>query len=124
VNNLSIPSTHLKEKLPFVLINNLLLHIPLLAHTDGQMERQTEKQIHSLRVGWRNFLPVVLLCQFFGFWREIGFGVTYLCISRVQYSCGIVLVFGSGGKWFLALHMYLVYNTLVWLCQFFGCGRK
>jgi hypothetical protein len=26
------------------------------------------------------FFPVVLLCQFFGFWREIGFGVTYLCI--------------------------------------------
>jgi hypothetical protein len=26
------------------------------------------------------FFPVVLLCQFFGFWWEIGFGVTYLCI--------------------------------------------
>ncbi len=36
--------------------------------------------IHSLRVGWRNFFPVVLLCQFFGFWWEIGFGVTYLHI--------------------------------------------
>ncbi len=24
--------------------------------------------------------PVVLLCQFFGFWQEIGFGVTYLRI--------------------------------------------
>jgi hypothetical protein len=28
----------------------------------------------------------------FGFWQEIGFGVTYY-ESRVQYSCGIVLVF-------------------------------
>jgi hypothetical protein len=26
------------------------------------------------------FFPVVLLCQFFGFWREIGFGVTCLHI--------------------------------------------
>jgi hypothetical protein len=26
------------------------------------------------------FFPVVLLCQFFGFWREIGFGVKYLRI--------------------------------------------
>ena len=26
------------------------------------------------------FFPVVLLCQFFGFWQEIGFGVTYLHI--------------------------------------------
>jgi hypothetical protein len=26
------------------------------------------------------FFRVVLLCQFFGFWQEIGFGVTYLCI--------------------------------------------
>ncbi len=26
------------------------------------------------------FFPGVLLCQFFGFWREIGFGVTYLRI--------------------------------------------
>jgi hypothetical protein len=26
------------------------------------------------------FFPVVLLCQFFGFWRETGFSVTYLRI--------------------------------------------
>jgi hypothetical protein len=25
---------------------------------------------------------------------------------------------------FLVLHTYLVYNTLVRLCQFFGCGGK
>ncbi len=38
---------------------------------------------HSLRVGWRNFFPVVPLCQYFG----------------------------CGGKWFLVLHSYLEYNT-------------
>ncbi len=31
----------LKEKLPFVLINTLLLYIPLLALTDGQTDRET-----------------------------------------------------------------------------------
>jgi hypothetical protein len=70
----------LKEKLPFVLINTLLLHIPLFALTDRQTEYLTEEQIHSLHVGWRNIFPVVLLCQVFGFWWEIGFGVTYLPI--------------------------------------------
>ncbi len=35
-----------------------------------------------------------------------------------------VSFFGSGGKWFLVLRTYLVYDTVVWLCQFFCCGRK
>jgi hypothetical protein len=70
----------LKEKLPFVLINTFLLHIPLLALTDGWTKLLTERQIHLLRMGWRNFFPVVLLCQFFGFGREISVGVIYLRI--------------------------------------------
>ncbi len=33
-------------------------------------------------------------CVSFLFWREIGFGFTYyLCVLRVPYSCGVVLVF-------------------------------
>ncbi len=31
---------------------------------------------------------------------------------------------GSSGKLFLVLLTYLVYNTVVWLCQFFCWGRK
>ncbi len=46
----------------------------------GWSLKMTVRGEHSLRVGWRNFFPVVLLCQFFGFWWEIGFGVTYLRI--------------------------------------------
>jgi hypothetical protein len=57
----------------------------------------------------------------FWFWREIGFGVTY--VLRVQYSCGIVLVF-----WFLreivfgVIHVFRVqYSCAVvsvfWLWQ-------
>ncbi len=38
VNNQSIPSMHAKEKLPFVLINTLLIYIPLLALTRPQTE--------------------------------------------------------------------------------------
>jgi hypothetical protein len=45
--------------------------------------------IHSLRVGWRNFFPVVLLCQF--------------------------LVLAGNRFWFYIL-TYLEYNTVVALC--------
>jgi hypothetical protein len=76
-------------------------------------------------MGWRNFFPVVLLCQVLvlavnRFWFYL------LCtyVLRVQYSCGVVLVFYSDGKYFLVLRTYLVYNTVVRLCQFFGCGGK
>ncbi len=75
-------------------------------------------------MGWRNFFPVallcqffvlagnrfwfyillmlleyhtvVVLCQFFWFWREKGVGVTY--VLSVQYSCAVVSVFCCGGK--------------------------
>jgi hypothetical protein len=70
----------LKEKLPFVLINTLLLHIPLLALTHGQMELRMEEQIHSLCVGWRTFFSSCAVVLVFGFWWEIGFGVTYVRI--------------------------------------------
>jgi hypothetical protein len=39
----------MKEKFPFVLINTLLLHVPLLALTDGQTELWTEERINP---GW------------------------------------------------------------------------
>jgi hypothetical protein len=35
-----------------------------------------------------------------------------------------VSFFGCGGKLFLVLLTYLVYNTVVQLCQFFCCGQK
>ncbi len=44
-------------------------------------------------------------------------------VLRVPYSCGVVLVFLSGGQKFLA-RTYLVCNTVVQLCQFCCCGRK
>ncbi len=60
----------LKEKLPIFLINTLLLHIPLLALTDGQNYGQRNKYP---RYAWAGgtFFPVVLLYHFL-FWREQG----------------------------------------------------
>ncbi len=55
----------LKEKLPFVLINTLLLHIPLLALTDGQKDGGTETKYTRCAWAGGTFFPVVLLCQFF-----------------------------------------------------------
>ncbi len=69
------------------------------------------RNLPMLRVGWRNFFPVVMLCcDSFWFWREmrelalhyflvdcfgiereIVFGVTY--VLSVEYSCVVVSVF-------------------------------
>ncbi len=58
--------------------------------TDEQTNRRTDGKIHSLRVGWRNFFPVVLLCQF------------------------VALV--GNRFWFYILLMLLEYHTVVVLC--------
>ncbi len=74
----------------------LLLYTPLLALTHRQTDRQTEKQIHLLRMGWRNL-----------------------------FSSCVVSVFCSGRKQVLVyILMYLEYNTVVVVCQFFGCSGK
>ncbi len=57
----------------------------------------------------------------FWFWREIGFGVTY--ILRVQYSCGIVLVFWFwweicfGVTYILSVQYSCVVVSVYWLWQ-------
>ncbi len=48
MNNRSIPSKHAERKLLIFLINTLLLHIPLLALTDGQNDRER----NTLAVRW------------------------------------------------------------------------
>ncbi len=75
----------------FLFLRNTLLLYSLSPYS--WTERQTESQIHSLHVGWRNLFPVVLLCRVsFWFWWEIGFGL-YTHLLRVQNSCGVMLVF-------------------------------
>jgi hypothetical protein len=39
-------------------------------------------------------------------------------VLRVQYSCGVVLVFWFWQEIVLVLRTYLVYNTVVGLCSF------
>ncbi len=113
----------LEDKLPIFLINTLLLYIPLLALTEGQNYRQRNKYTCC---AWSRgtFLPVVLLCQFLVLaGNRFWF---YILLMYLEYNTVVVLCqfFGLGRKQFLVLHMYLVYNTVVWLCQFFGCGGK
>jgi hypothetical protein len=45
-----------------------------------QTDRMTDRGTNTLAARGLEepFFPVVLLCQFFGFWQKIGFGVTYL----------------------------------------------
>ncbi len=42
-------------------------------------------------MGWRNFFPVMLLCQFCSGGKQVL--VLHTFVLRVQYSCGVVLVF-------------------------------
>ncbi len=86
--------------------------------------------------GWRNeytcfawaggtFFPVVLLCCVsFWFWREKGFDLHTHVLLRVQYSCGGVLVIWFWREIVFVLRTYLVYNTALLLCPFFGCSGK
>ncbi len=79
---------HAERKILFVLINTLLLHIPLLALTDGQNDGQRNEYTCCAGAGGI-FFPVVFLCQF--------------------------LVLTENRFWFYIL-MYLKYNTVVVLC--------
>ncbi len=117
MNNFSIPSTHAERKITNFSVKHSFTLYPSLSPY-SQTESLTEEQIHSLHVGWRNFFPVVVLCQFlvlaenrfwfyilmyleykyscgvvlvFWFWRETLFGVTY--VFNVQYSCAVMSVF-------------------------------
>ncbi len=66
----------LKEKLPFVLLNTLLLHIPLLALSDGQNDRQRPNTLAAH--GLEELFFQLCCCVSLLFWWEIGFGFTYL----------------------------------------------
>ncbi len=59
------------------------------------MDRITDRDSNTLTLRGLEepFFPVVLLCRVrFWFWWEIGFGL-HTHVLRVQYSCGVVLVF-------------------------------
>ena len=75
------------------LVRFTLFYSTLLTLTDGRNDRQRNKYTCCAWAGG-TFFPVVLLCQFLvlaanRFWFYL------LCtyVLRVQYSCGVVLVF-------------------------------
>jgi hypothetical protein len=59
----------------------------------GNQKKLGSSRVILVGLGNLRLLQVQLCCcvSVVWFWREIGFGGTY--ILRVQYSCGIVLVF-------------------------------
>ncbi len=78
-----------------LLVKTLLLYIPLLALTDGQKDRQRPNTLAAH--GLEELFFQLWFCASFWFWREISFGLhTY--VLRVQYSCGVVLVFWLRGE--------------------------
>ncbi len=102
-------------------VNTLLLHIPLLTLSDGQNDRQRPNTLAAR--GWRNFFLSCAVVSVFG---SGGKQVLVYILMYLEYNTVVVLCqfFGCGRKQFLVLRTYLVYNTVVLLCQFFGCGGK
>ncbi len=84
----------------------------------------TDRGTNTLAVHGLEELFFQLCCcvSVFWFWWEISFGVTY--VHRVQYSCGVRLVFWFWREIVLVLHTYVVYNTVVRLCQFLVVAGK
>ena len=81
--------------IPDIFLVNTLLLYSLSPYS--KTERQTESQIHLLRVGWRNLFFQLCGCVRFLFWQEIVFGVMYV-LSVQQYNCAVVSVFCCGKK--------------------------
>ncbi len=94
-------------------------------HICIRVQKTVVGQIHSLRVGWRNFFSSCGFVSVFGSGRILVL-VLHTYVLRVPYNTVVVLCYFSGsvGKSFLVLCTYLVYNTVVQLCKFFGCGAK
>ncbi len=82
----------------FSTVNTLLLYsLDPYSQTDRQTDKQTDRQTdrgtNTLALRGLEELFFQLCCRVsFWFWQEIGFGL-HTHVLRVQYSCGVVLVF-------------------------------
>ncbi len=138
----------LKEKLPIFLINTLLLHIPLLALTDGQNDGQRNKYTCCVWAGGTESQFVVTIAArgleelFFQLCCCVTFSVVtgnsircYLLTIPVVPSCLFLVAAGNSFGlhrsvfWLwreivLGVTNYLSTIPVVPLCQFFGCGGK
>jgi hypothetical protein len=79
-NNNSILSMHTERKITVCSCKHSFTPYPSL-RPYSPTDRITDGETNTLAArGLEELFSVVLLCQFFGFWQEIGFGVTYLRI--------------------------------------------
>ncbi len=78
----------LKKELPIFLINNILLHIPLLALTDRQNYRETNTLAAR---GLEELFFQLCCCVSFWFWWDIGFGFIYYILMYLWYNTVMVL---------------------------------
>jgi hypothetical protein len=75
---------------------------------------------HSLRVGWRNFFSSCGFVSVFGSGRKLVL-VLHTYVLRVQYSCGIMLVFWFwreivfGVTYVLSVHYRCAVVSVFWL---------
>ncbi len=81
----------LTEKLPFILINTILFHIPLLALIHPQTELRRDKYTRCAWAGGTFFQLCCCVSILVSGGKYVLVFFTY--VSRVQQSCGIVLVF-------------------------------
>ncbi len=90
MNNRSIPSTHAERKITVRSHKHSFTPYPSLSPY-SRTDKMTDREMNTLTAcGLEElFFLVVLLCQFIGFWREIGFGVTYLFV--LEYNTVVVL---------------------------------
>ncbi len=123
MNYRSIPSTHTERKITFCSLKHSFTPYPSLSpyrQTDGMTDRGTNTlAAHGLE---EPFFKLCCCVSDFWFWREIGFGVTYVLI--VQYSCGVVFVFWFWWEEDFGFAYVLSVQYSCALCQFFGCGGK
>ncbi len=86
-------SFHIPENF---LVNTLLLYIPLLTLTDGETHTLAlcglEEPAHALH-GLEKLFFQLCCCVSFWFWREIGFGFTYLrMLLNIFFGTNILLI--------------------------------
>ncbi len=121
----------LKEKLLFVLINTLLLHIPLLALTDRQKDGQRNEYTRYAWAGGTFFQ--LCCCVSFLVVAEIVLGDTYLPhqLCRCVFLLRREFVFSCTGQFFwfwcdffFVLLPYLSYHTSCAVVSFFWLRRE
>ncbi len=103
-----------------------LFYSTLLTLTDGQTDRQTDRQRNTFASRGLEELFFQLCCCVVSVFGSGGKQVLVYILMYLEYNTVVVLCqfFGCSGKQFLVLCTYLVYNTVVLLCQFFGCSGK